>query len=174
MSGLPLRPGEEVFSERQLQVLAGIARGDTSKEIGGKLFLGENTIRTHTHEMSRRTSSGGLGHRRAALVDYGYRSGYLASLPPEHPEHEEALTLTPAEERILPLVADGLTNIQIAQITGHSREMIKYIMVALLKKFSARNREHLVALAYQSGHLDPRRVSRTRAIEHYQAAIRYA
>jgi DNA-binding CsgD family transcriptional regulator len=52
------------LSERQLEVLAGALTGETSREIAGKLFISELTVRNHLHAIYERV---GVSGRRELL-----------------------------------------------------------------------------------------------------------
>lgn len=61
------------LNERELQVLAGIARGLTAYQIGKRLGLTENTIRTYS--MRIRVKMGALSSAHAVAL--GFENGYL-------------------------------------------------------------------------------------------------
>ena len=76
------RPGDErrggegfdELTERELQILRGISRGRSNAEIGGELFLSEETIKTNARRLFDK-----LGARdRAHAVAVGMRNGFLA------------------------------------------------------------------------------------------------
>jgi len=76
------RPGDErrggegfdELTERELQILRGISRGRSNAEIGGELFLSEETIKKNTGRLFDK-----LGARdRAHAVAVGMRNGFLA------------------------------------------------------------------------------------------------
>ena len=52
------------LSERQLEVLGSALRGDTSRQIAGKLFISELTVRNHLHAIYERV---GVSGRRELL-----------------------------------------------------------------------------------------------------------
>jgi DNA-binding CsgD family transcriptional regulator len=56
--------------------------------------------------------------------------------------------LTEREDAILLMLADGMTNAEIAVDCSHSIETIKDDVATLCEKLGARNRTHAVALAY--------------------------
>ncbi|TGN63054.1 response regulator transcription factor [Nocardioides eburneiflavus] len=62
--------------------------------------------------------------------------------------------LTPREEAVLALVADGRTNSEIAEDLHLSMSTVKTHVGALMTKLSARNRVELVIWAYESGRVD--------------------
>lgn len=66
--------GESPLTERELQVLRGMSRGQSNGEIGEELFLSEDTIKTHARRLFRK-----LGARdRAHAVAVGFRRGLVA------------------------------------------------------------------------------------------------
>lgn len=66
--GPPAHPVPEL-SDRELQVLRGMAAGHTNSDIGRRLYLAENTVKTHVRRLF-----GKLGARdRAQAVDTGWR-----------------------------------------------------------------------------------------------------
>ncbi|HYN94912.1 MAG TPA: response regulator transcription factor, partial [Pilimelia sp.] len=63
-----------VLTERELQVLRGMADGKSNAEIGRELFVSEDTVKTHARRLFRK-----LGARdRAHAVAAGFRSGLVA------------------------------------------------------------------------------------------------
>jgi two-component system, NarL family, response regulator LiaR len=68
------RPHAEPLTPRELEVLAGIACGQTNREIAGALHLGEETVKTH---VSRLLAKLGVADRTGAAV-YAVRHGLLA------------------------------------------------------------------------------------------------
>lgn len=60
--------------------------------------------------------------------------------------HDRALTLTPNEQRILGLIAEGNTGPQIAAMLGRSPETIKSTEKRIRRKLGARTNAHAVAL----------------------------
>jgi DNA-binding NarL/FixJ family response regulator len=62
------------LTERELQVLRGMADGKSNAEIGRELFVSEDTVKTHARRLFRK-----LGARdRAHAVAVGFRSGLVA------------------------------------------------------------------------------------------------
>ncbi|MEU7589845.1 response regulator transcription factor [Micromonospora sp. NPDC049230] len=78
----PARPGANTrptrasigLTERELQVLLGMAEGKSNAEIGRELFVSEDTVKTHARRLFRK-----LGARdRAHAVAAGFRAGLVA------------------------------------------------------------------------------------------------
>ena len=61
-------------TERELQVLRGISRGQTNREIGRDLFLSVDTVKTHTSRLFRRLGANDRGH----AVALGMRNGLVS------------------------------------------------------------------------------------------------
>lgn len=68
-----LAPGNRSLSDRELQVLRGISRGMNNREIGHRLNLSEDTVKTHNRSMFRKLGA----IDRANAVDLGWRQGIL-------------------------------------------------------------------------------------------------
>lgn len=66
--------GEDVqLTERELQVLEGMAAGRSNAEIGRSLYLSEDTVKTHARRLFRK-----LGvNDRAQAVALGFRRGFV-------------------------------------------------------------------------------------------------
>jgi DNA-binding NarL/FixJ family response regulator len=63
-----------LLTERELQVLRGMADGKSNAEIGRELFVSEDTVKTHARRLFRK-----LGARdRAHAVAAGFRAGLVA------------------------------------------------------------------------------------------------
>ena len=76
--GPPRTPGpagrRSALTERELQVLRGMADGKSNAEIGRELFVSEDTVKTHARRLFRK-----LGARdRAHAVAAGFRAGLVA------------------------------------------------------------------------------------------------
>jgi DNA-binding NarL/FixJ family response regulator len=61
------------LTERELQVLTGMARGRSNAEIGRDLYLSEDTIKTHARRLFRKLSV----NDRAQAVASGFRRGFV-------------------------------------------------------------------------------------------------
>ncbi|MEV1288478.1 helix-turn-helix transcriptional regulator [Micromonospora sp. NPDC049679] len=74
-AGYPGSPVRRVtLTERELQVLRGMAEGKSNAEIGRDLFVSEDTVKTHARRLFRK-----LGARdRAHAVAAGFRAGLVA------------------------------------------------------------------------------------------------
>ncbi|MFY1687887.1 LuxR C-terminal-related transcriptional regulator [Plantactinospora sp. WMMB782] len=73
-TGRPVAPRRPVLTEREMQVLVGMADGKSNAEIGRELFVSEDTVKTHARRLFRK-----LGARdRAHAVAAGFRAGLVA------------------------------------------------------------------------------------------------
>lgn len=130
----------------ETQVLAGIARGESSARIAERLHLTPGAVKAHTERM-RVTNH---VHTSEQLVHLGYTHGLLTSLAPE-PRHP--VTLPPRQQEVLQHIAAGRTNDDIATLLGISIATVVEHARRLRDTLDAHNRPHLVALAHQHGHL---------------------
>ena len=78
-------------------------------------------------------------------------STLLAQVQSPHPQH----SLTPREEEVLRLVADGLPSKQIARSLAITERTVKFHVASLMRKLDADNRAQMVAIAAQRGLLRP-------------------
>jgi DNA-binding NarL/FixJ family response regulator len=63
-----------VLTERELQVLRGMAEGKSNAEIGRELYVSEDTVKTHARRLFRKLRA----RDRAHAVAVGFRSGALS------------------------------------------------------------------------------------------------
>jgi DNA-binding NarL/FixJ family response regulator len=61
------------LSERELQVLAGMSRGQSNAEIGRELYLSEDTVKTHARRLFRKLGAADRAH----AVAVGFRWGLV-------------------------------------------------------------------------------------------------
>ncbi|WP_369936602.1 LuxR C-terminal-related transcriptional regulator [Xanthomonas tesorieronis] len=72
--------GAELFSERELEVLALLAQGDANKQIARRLALSENTVKFHLKNLYRKLEA---GTREAALASALQRGLLQRMAPPD-------------------------------------------------------------------------------------------
>jgi len=91
----------------------------------------------------------------AATIDAGRRAAAEADawvlLAPEVREEGLVDPLTPREQQVLELVADGLPNKAIAARLGIGAETVKFHLGSILGKLGASNRTDAVRVAVQRG-----------------------
>lgn len=80
MTMTPVRPGMPL-TERELQVLHGMADGHDNRTIGVTLHVSEDTVKTHACRLFRKLEVTGRGH----AVAVGYRTGLLTDVPTPKP-----------------------------------------------------------------------------------------
>jgi DNA-binding NarL/FixJ family response regulator len=80
LSGVPAQRGDEpgrprrpLLTERELQVLRGMADGKSNAEIGRDLYVSEDTVKTHARRLFRKLSARDRAHAVAA----GFRAGLV-------------------------------------------------------------------------------------------------
>ena len=61
------------LSDRELEVLRGIAEGKTDAQIGAAIFLSPHTVHNHTRSIFAKLGA----HNRALAVARGFRRGLL-------------------------------------------------------------------------------------------------
>lgn len=65
--------GAPALTEREVQVLTGMSRGQSNAEIGKELFLSEDTVKTHARRLFRKVGAAD----RAQAVAVGFRWGMV-------------------------------------------------------------------------------------------------
>lgn len=65
---VPPRP----VTDRQLEILRNVARGQTNREIGERLGISERTVRNHMREILRRLSSSDRTHAVVLAIGNGW------------------------------------------------------------------------------------------------------
>jgi DNA-binding NarL/FixJ family response regulator len=66
-------PAEELLSDRELEVLALVARGASNHDVAAKLFISEATVKTHLRHVYAKLDASD----RAAAVAEGFNRGLL-------------------------------------------------------------------------------------------------
>ncbi len=88
----PKGSDREVLSKREREILAGVARGERNKEIATRLFVSENTVRTHLFNIYRKLQ---VNTRMAAAL-------YFFQHANEHPGSLQAFNLAGSGKELPP------------------------------------------------------------------------
>jgi DNA-binding NarL/FixJ family response regulator len=122
---------------------------------GASGFLAKDTEATDLVEAIRAVARG------EALLSRGVAGRLIAEIAaqpdPYRPSPEELDELTAREREVMALVARGLNNDEIARWLVISVATAKTHVSRALRKVDARDRAQLVALAYETGLVHPRR-----------------
>jgi len=138
---------------RQVQVLAGAARGDGYAQIGTRLHMSPDMAKRVLHRAAGELHVAPCPNRVPAAVDAAYRAGILTQLPPEP---RQFAPLPAKRLRVLQLIAQGLADRQIGEALGVSEDTVGTHTKLLYRDLGARTRAHAVALGHQLGHLTTR------------------
>jgi DNA-binding NarL/FixJ family response regulator len=114
--------------------------------------LSKNTCPEALSEVVKQVS------RKKEPVPRSFLDSALTGLPVSGPEQPPVLTrsrnprggLSYRERQILTYISEGNTNKEIAQLLGVSEQTVKTHVSAILRKLSAHDRAHAVALALQN------------------------
>jgi DNA-binding NarL/FixJ family response regulator len=140
------RPAPPAFgtplTDRQVQVIAGFARGHTSRQIARRLDITWQTVDDHRKNISSATGR----NTRAEIVNHAYEHGYLDDLPPEYRSY---IWLKPFEQQVLELMALGLVDAAIARRLGRPEGTVASCVQRLFKKLGVAGRAHAVAIGWQ-------------------------
>lgn len=133
-----------VFTQREIQVMIGMARGLANKEIGAHIGLKSNTVKTYVRRVFKKTGVGS----RSALVSWGYQHDLFQGLK-THPMMGTGDKLSAREVEMTRLVILGLTNKEIGRRVFLSEDTVKTHLRRTFKKTGAKDRAHLITLAWQ-------------------------
>lgn len=139
----PAHPGSPL-NTREVQIIAGAARGHTNAQIAHGLGLSPLTVKAHLTRISKRINCGD----RAGMVGIAYRRGWLLHLPIEPRQLDP---LKPQWRPVLDGMAFGLSNAAIAKRLLIAEDSVKSRARGLFIALGASNRAHAVAIAYQHG-----------------------
>jgi DNA-binding NarL/FixJ family response regulator len=124
------------ITPREADVLKLLLQGSDNKEIATELKISPGTVKSHLRVLCLRARiNSGSKRTKLALV---YRA-ILAEPSPVavYPR------MTPREEEIFRLVAEGKSNTEIASAVGHSVQVTKNFLRTLFDKFGVWNRTEL-------------------------------
>ncbi|MER6157064.1 response regulator transcription factor [Streptomyces sp. NPDC001868] len=91
-----------------------------------------------------------------ALVERFVLDGRTARADPDTGDRARLRRLTAREAQVLRLIAEGLSNAELAGLLGIAESTAKTHVKRILHKIDARDRAQAVVLAYRSGLMEPR------------------
>lgn len=94
----------EPLSDREVQVVRGVARGLLNAEIGAELFIAEDTVKTHLRRASLKLGATGRAH----VVARAFQAGVLTFRAPRTASGSRGVEIGPqaAVQRVARLLAD--------------------------------------------------------------------
>lgn len=143
-SDAPLAVGLLTVLERE--VLDQVADGLTDQEIGLRLGIGRSRAKDTVARLGMSLGAPG----RPAIVAQAYRRRLL---PGPDPVPDGRGVLTQEQFALLVLVANGLSNAEIAAALGITQEVAKKHVISLRGVLGAANRAHAVRRAIEVGAL---------------------
>lgn len=133
------------LTRRQLEILPLVAQGRTNIGIAKRLWLTENTVKTHVRHALIAFNVDSREH----MVAMAIRAGLL---PVERVQPDDARRAIAARhERVLALMSQGDNTEVIAKAIGCSRHNVQALVNELLLRWHCRNRAHLILRAFQFG-----------------------
>ncbi|MEV0982131.1 LuxR C-terminal-related transcriptional regulator [Streptomyces sp. NPDC049915] len=132
-----------VLAPRERQILEGLANGSTLADVAQRLVIREGTAAGYLKVAKRKLH--GMGETPAAVaVAYATRA-----IEEPEPRDPGGLDL-PAEQRdLVPLIAQGMSGIQMAAELKRPVEIVRRDARALMAALGARNPTHVVTRAWQ-------------------------
>lgn len=140
--------------ESKVPTIIGLAAGarPTMRKLASLVQLGIDGIVTIADDLAESVNAVHESQNATSWVSPTLGALMLADFPKNvAPNQGEAVDITPSEQRILRLVADGYTDQAIANHIDRKERTVKYHLSSLYRKFDARNRAHLVSLATKFG-----------------------
>lgn len=138
-----VEPFREDISARELEVLKCAAEGCTCVKTGKRLFISEETVKTHRRRAISKTGTSGM----PSAIDAVIKSGDMRVDPGEPGRRP----LSAREVEVLLLVAQGKNNMEIGEELFISAETVKSHIRHILEALEARSRAQAVYRAYQTG-----------------------
>lgn len=135
------------LTAQERRILAMIAAGDSLVRIASRAELSDHTVKYHLKKIFLKLGASGRAHAVAIAIAHGL-------LPPAAPvaqQRSKTPSLTPAQQRVLGLMASGCSVKQIADRVGISRYTVKYHLKYAFWKLGAQGRAHAVAVAARHG-----------------------
>lgn len=147
-----MSPGPFMLSRAELPVVLLASDGLSNQEIAAELHLSIDTVKAHLRRVAQRSGSG----ERYAIVGRALLAGLIER---REPPVGIATRVTRRRHEVLGQIARGQDTEGIARALRLSENTVKTHIRHLLKQFKARNRAHLLRLAFDAGVLEivPRR-----------------
>lgn len=130
------------LSPRELELLGLASRGFSNIEIGEQALIDEETVKTHLRNGYSKIEAKNRPHAVNILI--------RERLIPVSANHKP-VKLSPRMAEVLPLIAEGLTNKEIASHLGLGEETVKTHIRNALAVLGAGNRAHAVRRMYETG-----------------------
>ncbi len=131
------------LSPHEQQVLQGLAAGDALATVAATLKISTDMATSY------------LGLAKSKLFGMADAPAVIAvayaveAIPPPPPRDASGLDLSRAQRDLVPLVAQGMTDIQLAISVDRSENEVRAACRGLLRKLPARNRAHVVTRGWQ-------------------------
>ncbi|MFI9723300.1 response regulator transcription factor [Streptomyces sp. NPDC052396] len=133
------------WTSRQLEIVAGMARGLSTTEIAAEIGVQPSTVKSHIKKISHNIGMS----TRAGIVGYACRHDLLRVAPPCLPRLRTVLSHR--QRRILDGISRGLTNKEIAREMYVSTDTVHTHARHLYKAIGVKTRTEAVAVAHQLG-----------------------
>lgn len=148
-----VRTRDARLTERQAQVLARIARGESLKEIGAAFGIGATTVSNHLRCALERI---GATRAEAAMLVALERAAPRASsvqleLVVDFSGAGRRVSLTPAERDVVRGVLLGMSNAAIARVRRRATRTIANLLARVFRKLGVQSRSELRALHASGG-----------------------
>jgi DNA-binding CsgD family transcriptional regulator len=127
---------------RQNEILALLATGLGNADIGKRLFVSEDTVKTHVQRMYKVL---GVASRPGA-VGAAYRQGLLAVGAPLPP-----VSLSDRQRELIVMIAAGMSNAEIGKRLFVSEDTVKTHARHLFKVLGVTSRAEATSVAYRQG-----------------------
>jgi DNA-binding CsgD family transcriptional regulator len=136
---------EDPLTRREHQVMALVMDGATDTEIAQRLELSPRTVANYVHTVCQKFKA---RNRTAAAVKYVLHYGIPTR---EQAPPPRTAPLTPQEQRVIALVAQGQTDQEIAEQLGLSQTTVGQHLVTIRRKFDVPNRVAAAVEYYRRG-----------------------
>lgn len=133
------------LTPREREVLTLMARGLSNADVARELFISEATVTTHIARVMMKLGVGEKTQAVAAFYQLTAQSEQHTHIPAEIEQ------LTPREKEVLILVAEGLSNSDVAAQLSISEVTVRTHLARVLTKLGVREKSQAVTIAYKTG-----------------------